>query len=482
MDIELEYGEPIQKPVSRCRKRSKLQIFKEAYLPLIIVVVTLVLTVIFIVGGIRRGTSADNPTESTPPSQSTQPSESSSSTTEDPNWELQLKAEELMAQAALLLDDYDYAGALAILDTFPGDRTLFPQLNAVYNEYQEALDSMVAWQGSQVMNLSFHLLIADPERAFNDDVYGRQYRNNFITTTEFSAILQQLYDNNYILVSLSDLYELVQDESSGRNIYVAKTLLLAPGKTPILLTETNANYYTYMTDSNGDGKPDAGADGFAYKLCYDGSKFFNEYVMSDGTVTTGAYDMVPLLEEFIEKHPDFSYRDARAIIAFSGYDGVLGYRINSTKLTPAQQEEEKQALVALVEALRNTGYEIASYTFGNKNYADLNEEDICNDLQKWEDNITSVIGNVDILVLPKEGNIAGNDETLDANHKFNIMKNFGFSFFLGTGTTAWDQVDEFYVRHDRLMVTGEYLRKYPDRFTILFDAEAVLDPYRANFG
>ena len=355
----------------------------------------------------------------------------------------------------------------------------------MYEDYTAYLQTMVAWEGSQVANLSVHLLIPDPQRAFNDDVYGRSYQNNFLTTTEFSAILQQLYDNGYMLVSLSDLYELQYDETSGRDIYVAKTLLLPPGKTPVMLTETNANYYTYMTDSNNDGKPDAGADGFAYKLCYDGTSFYNELIRPDGGVSTGAFDLVPLLENFIAQHPDFSYRNARAIIAFSGYDGILGYRLYSSKLTPAQQQEEQAAAAAVVQALRDTGYEIACFSYGSfakgtLNYADMTPEDIKTDLQKWAENITPIIGETNIMVFSKEADIAGTDSYI-GNSKFNVMYNAGYRFFLGSGETSWDQVDNLYVRQNRIMVTGAYLKKYPARYAALFDAAAVLDPYRSNF-
>ena len=486
-ELEPEYT-PSSSPNPRRRKKTKLQVFKEAYLPLIIVAFTFVLVVVFIIGGIRGNDSADTTSNSTNPS--TQPSSSTTNSTVPPEtMELQAEAEALMAQAAALLPDYDYAGALAILDTFSGDMALFPELSAVYAQYQAELDSMVEWTGSQVVNLSFQLLIADPERAFQDATYSKQYRNNFITVTEFSAILQQLYDNDYILVSLSDLYESVHDESSDRDIWVAKTLLLPPGKTPVMLTETNANYYAYMVDPDKNGTPDANAAGFAYKLCYDGQEgFYNELVLADGTVVKGAYDMVPLLEAFIAKHPDFSYRDARAIIAFSGYDGVLGYRLYSSKLTPAQQLEEQAAAAAVVNALRETGYDIACFTYGNSNkgtlnYGELDPEAILADLQLWKEKITPVIGETNIFVFAKEDDIAG-EESYIGNAKFNAMhnENYGnFDFFLSTGTAPWDQVDKEYVRHNRLMVTGAYLQKYPERFAELFDPAAVLDPYRENF-
>ena len=46
------------------------------------------------------------------------------------------------------------------------------------------------------------------------------------------------------------------------------------------------------------------ADGPSYDITnYD----MDAYVQEDGTVVTGSYDVLPILEDFIEEHPDFSY-------------------------------------------------------------------------------------------------------------------------------------------------------------------------------
>ena len=37
-------------------------------------------------------------------------------------------------------------------------------------------------------------------------------------------------------------------------------------------------------------------------------------------------DVLTILEDFIEAHPDFSYRGARGTIAVTGYNGIFGYR------------------------------------------------------------------------------------------------------------------------------------------------------------
>ena len=35
---------------------------------------------------------------------------------------------------------------------------------------------------------------------------------------------------------------------------------------------------------------------------------------------------VPILNKFIEEHPDFVYKNARPTLCLSGYNGILGYR------------------------------------------------------------------------------------------------------------------------------------------------------------
>ena len=62
----------------------------------------------------------------------------------------------------------------------------------------------------------------------------------------------------------------------------------------------------------------------------------------DGSVSVGDYDMVPLIDRFVEKHPDFSYRGAKGILALTGYNGILGYRTDESYETrPADLDEIK---------------------------------------------------------------------------------------------------------------------------------------------
>lgn len=456
---------------SRRRKRTKLQIFKEAYLPTIIVAVTIVLVLVFIIGGsIKRHSSKPDVPKTTVPS--TVPS-----STRDPQlvaWEKE--AVQLIIHADSLAKNYDFEGAIDTLDSFTGDASLFPALSEARDKYTSIIENMVTWTAADVPNLSFHMLIADPARAFPDSTYGSSYKKNFVTVAEFSAILQQLYDNGYVLVDLDNFYMTEYSSSSGREQVKELQLMLPEGKKPIMITETNVNYYSYMIDSDNDGKPDAGADGFSSRLCWDGD-FYSELVNADGSVSYGAYDLVPILEAFIAKHPDFSYKGARATIAFSGYEGVLGYRINSTTLSEAALQEERSGAAAVVKALKDTGYKLACYSYANLNYGTNDATAIQADLKKWEDEITPWIGKLDILVFARDTDISDSAEYNGA--KFNILYNAGFRYFMGVGEGAWNQVTDLYVRHNRLNVTGYNLLNNADWFAGLFDAAAVLDNARS---
>ncbi len=468
--MQMQDPQQPRRPNPRRRERSRMQTIKEVYFPTIILGLTVVFILIFIVGGaIRRngvpGQSADTTT--------------STAATSDPNQAALLaqEARDLLAGAAILAQDYDYTGAMALLSSFSGEIGEHLELSSAYNSYKAADEAMVSWSASQVTNLSFHLLIADPERAFTDKELGSSYQRNFITTSEFIAILNQLYNNGYILVDLDQLYTLEYNSSLGREVYKEADLRLPEGKTPVMITQVNVSYYNYMVDSNNDGQPDAKGDGFAYRLCYDSTRgFYNEMVQSDGTTVQGNYDMVPILENFIKEHAGFSYRGARATVAFTGSDGILGYRVNSSRLTAAEQQQEADSAKAVAEALQEHGYNLACYTYNNADYNTLSATQIQSDLQKWTDTVASVIGQLDILVYARDSDIGGAD--VYSGSKFTLLHNSGFRYFMGVSESPWNQVNDLYVRHNRLMITGDNLQNHPELFAGMFDPAAVMDIYR----
>ena len=150
----------------------------------------------------------------------------------------------------------------------------------------------------QYQHIFFHSLVADPARAFVKNLDSkRNFETWMVTVDEYRKILQSLYDRNYVLVRMADLLhnrvELPQD------------------KQPLVISFDDVNYYDYMKGY-----------GFADKIVItEEGRIANEWVEEDGsrTITTQA-DGVAILEEFIDEHPDFSYQNARGILAVTGYE------------------------------------------------------------------------------------------------------------------------------------------------------------------
>ena len=474
-----DHRTPPNRPVNpRRRKRSKMQNFTEAYLPVIIAALVLVLIIVFIISAVAGPDDVTQPT-ATP----TEPTPSATSEPTDPLIQYQEEVENRLTEAAVFAADYDYENALKVLKAFSGELSKFPVLTEKIAEYESALQSMVAWDDpAKVANLSFQLLMADPARSFTNADYGYAFNRNFITTEEFAKILQQLYENGYILVDMDDIIAEETNED-GAKTYKAKTLYLPQGKKPLMLTQNNVNYSYYLIDSDDDKLPDAGGSGFASKLIWDGEKFTSEMVDATGNTVQGNYDMVPILEAFIAENPDFSYRGAKATLALTGYNGLFGYRTHFTAINIFGEVAYQKAVsdvTALVKALRDHGYTIACYTYENLAYGESGYYQVQTDLMGWTTEVTPILSEVDILVYAQNSDIS--TEQLYSGDKFNMLQNAGFRYYLGfcTDGQSWATVTDSYVRIGRLMVTGSNLAHHADWFENLFDPTTVLDPSRGN--
>ncbi len=473
--MEEQRNEPIRPVNPRRKPRSKVQIFKEAYLPVIIAGVALLLIIIFIIGSITRSVQKKNAEQ--------EASIAASISDAAAEAEMARIADSMIANADQLAAVYDYQGAIDLLNTFPGDFSKYPAVLDKIIFYENALDSMVAWDDlSKVVNLSFQLLIADPARAFSDSDYGTSFNRNFVTTEEFANILQQLYSNNYILVNLDDVIT-TETLTNGQVVYRAKTLYLPSGKKPLMLTQTNVNYNYYLIDSDGDKVADAGGSGFASKLVWDGSRFTNTLVDSSGNTLTGNFDFVPILEAFIAKNPAFSYNGARATLALTGYNGLFGYRTHSSA-KDIFGEDVYNADVAeakrVVDALKATGYTLACYTYENVSYKDNSVAQIQNDLNSWTSEVLPILGKTNILAYAQLDDIT--EEATYSGEKYELLKNQGFRYFMGfcDDGTPWASVTDDYVRQGRILVTGANMAHHADWFAGLFDAASVLDSARGQ--
>lgn len=452
----------------RRRKPTPMQIFKERYLPLIILALTAILLVTFVVGSIVRAVQRNKIEAAV----ALAAAEEAARVSEE--------AKNIAHDAQVLASMYDYQGAIATIDSFSGNIQEYPDLQNLRNQYITANDQLVTWDDpNSVLSLSFQMLIADPARAFGHDEQGESMDYHYITTTEFTRLLEQLYANNYILVSLDD-FVTTQSPQAGQEVMSFSPLRLPAGKKPLLLTQTNVNYDLFLVDGNNDMVPDAESCGFASRLVLDSDGSVTcEYIDPAGQVRTGAYDLIPILDDFIEAHPDFSYRGAKAIIALSGHEGLFGYRTGTefeNYLGTAKHDEEVAAAKAISTALIRSGYDLACYTYGNVGYGNMSLDQIQQDQTKWLQEITPIIGQTDILVYAKLSDIASSSDDY-SGETFAFLQQAGYRNFIGftQNGSCWVNVKEDHMRLGRIMVTGNNLLNNAAWFEEILDPMTVLD-------
>ena len=458
------------------KRKSKFQIFKETYLPFVIVALALIFIVVCIIGAITRGVQKKRAAE--------QAELEASIAQQQEQAAIAAEEEMLLQQADVLAAGYDYDGALSVLNSFSGDMGMYPRISSRVTEYAQAKSQLVAWEDpSQVLTLSFQMLIADLQMGLNHATHAQSINRNFITTGEFSQILQELYDNGYVLVRPDD-YITTQTAPDGSVVYAAKPLYLPAGKKPLVLIETNANYNIYLIDSDGDKLADKNGGGFANKLILDAAgKITCEMVNSSGQTVTGDYDLVPILDAFVESHPSFSYRGAKAVLALTGYNGLFGHRTNPEAIEQfgqAAYDEAVRSAQEVADTLRNTGYVLACYTYENIAYGDASVSDIERDLHRWNKEVMPILGQIDILVYAQGTDIAGGKTY--SGDKYEALKKNGFTHFIGfcDGNKGMFYADTGYVRQGRILVTGANLAHNSDWFMGMFYASNILDPARGN--
>lgn len=472
---ESEVLDPLDPRYVRRRKREKKRIFKEVYLPAIIAGLALLLILSFIVGSVSNALTVKKNKDSAAQVEAQQQASAADAA--------EVEFKRTMAQVESLVTGYDYQGAIDLLNEYLNG---YNGSNNTFREQAVAKQAALVNEQNQLVelkdvttipNLSFHVLMADASRACNKDVSGADmaglYNKNFVSVEEFSRILNQLYSSNYVLVDF-DSFVYKATGVDGNDEFGAKSIYLPQGKKPVMITETMVNYFEYMVDPDKDGKLDGTGHGFANKLVLDENGDIKAaYVDANGQSLVGNYDLVPVLESFIQEHPDFVYQGARAILAVSGTEGVFGYRTNTSYVSRFGQafyDNEVIEAKKVVAALREKGYTIASYTYSNQAYRSMTTLQIQAEVTNWTNQITPVLGEVDTMVFARASDIESYSGTT-----FDVLYRSGIRYFLNSGSSPRVDINKTFVRQTRLMVTGETLAWYSSQFTSYFDSNVVLD-------
>ncbi len=331
-----------------------------------------------------------------------------------------------------------------------------------------------------VEHLFFHPVIAYPELAFDGDAQEKGLDDYMVTAGEFTKILESVYANGYVLVDIADVWSETTGEDGSPRM-VRNTLYLPEGKKPLIFSYDDTNYYEYMLEN-----------GFAYKLILgeDGKVWSWGLDPAGNEAVSRDLDAIPMLDKFVEDHPDFSPFGAKACLSLTGYQGILGYRtatdsrVEWTDDLEAQRQAERDAVLPIIEELRRTGWTFGSHTWGHIRLGSGNMAKIQTDTQRWFDEVGSLVGPTTILFYPHGERPDGNDWT-NTGEAFRYLQDQGFRVFCSVGTESFSFIkkDICAVICDRLHPDGTTLRKSRKRYLQFYDAKDIMDTsVRPDFG
>lgn len=399
---------------------------------------------------------------------------------------------------------YDYDKAIETIQAVSGYESNAQYIKAL-QEYDLEKSRLFQWNDNYtITHIFFHTLIVDPAKTFDESLSSKAqviaYNEAMTTVNEFVKIIQKMYDDGYVLVGLHDIAEMVT-QPDGTQIMQMKPIYLPAGKTPFVLSQDDVCYYEYMT---GQGFADR------FVVTEDG-KVTNEYTLDDGTVIRGSFDVLTILEDFIEAHPDFSYRGAKGTLAVTGYNGVFGYRTSDYWYNwncdyfdqqNAQErqrlyynneniEADKAAATQVANAIKDLGWTIASHSWGHIYIGSSSYERVSWDTDMWEREVVPIVGDTDIIIFAFGEDLDGWQGYAADNQKFLYLKQKGFDYFCNVDASSehWIQIgtNKDYFRQARRNLDGTRMweavmsytdSRYKNRLSDLFDTREIFDPAR----
>ena len=394
----------------------------------------------------------------------------------------------LLAEADRLAAGYDYDGAMSLIESCESFSEI-PQMAEALVRYENEKAATVRYSSiTQITHVFYHSLIVDTSLAFDGDEDAASYNRVMTTVEEFQKIMEEMYNRGYVLVSMHDMAH-IEVQADGTEVMVAGDIYLPPGKIPYVLSLDDMSYYHYME-----------GDGFADRVILDeNGKVTCEYTQADGTVITGAFDVVPLVDAFVEEHPDGAYRGARGVVALTGYNGVLGYRTDPAYQTGSGLDASQWAWLsahpdfnyerecadarAVAEAMRANGWEFACHSYGHLNFKTASYEDFVWDVNTWKNTVEPIVGETDIVIYAFGADISDWHPYTAENEKYRYLKNMGFDYFCNVDSSQyWVQLGSDFLRQGRRNLDGirmwEAISGGTDRVSDLFDAASVFDTDR----
>ncbi len=321
--------------------------------------------------------------------------------------------------------------------------------------------SLKVWDGL-VDVFAVRPLVARPELAFSLSIEEAYARSALITTSEFENFLAQLYQNDYVLVSPRQIEAWPERHAS---------FVVPNGKKPVILL----------------------FDSWQYSVLNQVAGTASRLYMEEGAIIAEAgdakgrhLDAIPILEDFLAEHPDFSFDGAKAVIALNCDESLFGFTISQEEVAGSQEawarvgevypdvtEEEllvhREEVSGLMNYLTNKGWDFASAGYVGYDTANLNQEELSREIDQWASLMTPWLDEVHCFVFPNGSHVYQNEEALS------FMLNRGLKILFGQGPKPYHYFARKYVHFDRIAVNGGSLSDPLGYFSGIINTSEILD-------
>jgi hypothetical protein len=227
---------------------------------------------------------------------------------------------------------------------------------------------LVRWHGP-IEHVFFHPLVIHPRLAFTADRLGLGFQHFFVTVHEFRGILRGLWRHGWTLVD-------AHRAATGR-------VRVPVGRKPLVLSEDDLNYYAYFWGR-----------GLASRLVVDAAGDVRvDVVEPSGQQRVTDQDLIPLVDEFVARHPEFSAQGAKGLLGLTAYEGLFGEH-------HLDRSAARARVRALVARLRATGWSFASHTYGHIDLGADSLATIAADTARWKAAARGLLPPTDMLIYP----------------------------------------------------------------------------------
>lgn len=306
----------------------------------------------------------------------------------------------------------------------------------------------------EIPHIFIHTLIAYPE--LKDKNGLMRYDSDCINVQEFKNLLEELYKNGYSLIDINETY---YEDTDGK-MKLVESVQVPKGRKPLIFSVDDV---VYDVKKRGNGMVD-------FLTVNKENQIVSGTYQKDGSVVySDDNEFVPILEKFIEKHPDFSSKGARMTLCMTGFTGVFGYR------TDADYEGDRDAEIAkakkVTKRLKELGYSFASHSYGHYDVTKHTVTSLKKDLQRFQDEVIPIIGETKIFVYPYGKLVKPEEE------KYELLLDYGYRVFCSVSNFFYqrDYEEGHSIYMTRVSIDGYSLRNYKTVLAPVVDVDNVID-------